>query len=403
MEFAFTAKSRTGSTEAGTLVADTVTDARSRLREQGLFPLQLATSSVPERKTQRLGFSRTGVRKNDVLTLTSQLTIMCQAGIDVAEAIGNVAARCRNPTMASILSEIHSDVSAGQAVSEALKKHSHVFGDAYVAGIAAGEASGTLTEVLRRLSELLKHEIRLRATIRGVLAYPIVLSCVASLVIGVLVFFVLPQFASVFEDLGSTPPVHTQMLLSTGRFLQSHFLLLIITGGIGLLAAWKYLMTERAAHYWDGAVLNSRFSKAASQALITGRTFRLLGTMLQSGIPLLDGLQLCRASVRNRVFRDLFDRMSNSVVNGGDIGSILHNSRIIPDGAAQMIATAEQTGRLGEVVMTIGEHYEDEGEQRVRDLAKLLEPVIIVAMGVVVAFVVMAVMLPLLDVSTSSH
>ena len=335
--------------------------------------------------------------------LTSQLSIMCQAGIDVAEALGNVAKRCPNPTLARILREIHDDVSAGITVSEALKKHSKVFGGAYVASIAAGEASGTLTEVLKRLAELLKHEIRLRATIRSVMAYPLVLTGVAMIVIAALVFFVLPQFAVVFEDLGNTPPAHTQMLLASGAFLREHFLMLgvgfVVFAGLG----WRYMLTEQAARYWDSTILTFRISSGATQSLITGRTFRLLGTMLQSGIPLLEGLELCRESVRNRVYRDLFDAMSESVVNGGGIGPILDESNVVPDGAAQMVGTAEQTGRLGEVINTIGEFYEEEGEQKIRGLAKLLEPLVIVVMGSVVGFVVMAVMLPLLDVSASSR
>jgi type IV pilus assembly protein PilC len=404
MEFAFTAKSRNGVNESGKLIADTLDEARSRLRTQGLFPLDVRVSTASgEQKTLSLSFSRKGVKKNDILMLTSQLSIMCQAGIDVAEALGNVAKRCPNPTLAGILSEIHDDVSAGVSVSETLKKHSKVFGGAYVASIAAGEASGTLTEVLKRLAELLKHEIRLRATIRSVLAYPLVLSGVAFIVIAVLVFFVLPQFAVVFEDLGSTPPVHTQMLLATGAFLRTHFLMLAVGCSITAGLCWRYMMTERAARYWDSTVLTFWLSRGATQSLITGRTFRLLGTMLQSGIPLLEGLQLCRESVRNRVYRDLFDAMSESVVNGGQIGPILDESNVVPDGAAQMVATAEQTGRLGEVINTIGEFYEDEGEQKIRGLAKLLEPLVIVVMGAVVGFVVMAVMLPLLDVSASSR
>lgn len=404
MEFAFTAKSRSGSNESGTLVADTLDDARSRLRKQGLFPLdvKVAGGSGSDRSIS-LSFSRSGVKKNDVLMLTSQLSIMCQAGIDVAEALGNVAKRCPDPTLARILREIHDDVSAGISVSEALKKHSKVFGGAYVASIAAGEASGTLTDVLKRLAELLKHEIRLRATIRSVMAYPMVLTGVALVVIAALVFFVLPQFAVVFEDLGNTPPVHTQMLLASGAFLREHFLMIgvgfVILAGLG----WRYMLTEQAARYWDSTILTFRFSRGATQSLITGRTFRLLGTMLQSGIPLLEGLELCRESVRNRIYRDLFDAMSESVVNGGSIGPVLEESSVVPDGAAQMVGTAEQTGRLGEVINTIGEFYEDEGEQKIRGLAKLLEPLVIVVMGAVVGFVVMAVMLPLLDVSASSR
>ena len=250
MEFSFTAKSRTGITETGTLVAETLADAQSRLREQGLFPLSIDVSSKrSEAKAIRLPFNRSGVRKSDILMLTSQLSIMCQAGIDVAEALGTIAERCPNPTLAGILREIHGDVSAGLAVSEALHKHTKVFGSAYVASIAAGESSGTLTGVLHRLAELLKHEIQLRSTISSMLAYPIVLSGVACLVIAALVFFVLPQFSEVFASLGTEPPLHTQLLLLSGSFLRNHFLALLCSVGVLLALSWRYLMTEKMARY----------------------------------------------------------------------------------------------------------------------------------------------------------
>lgn len=404
MQFQFSAKSTDGALRSGVMVADSADDVRERLRDEGLFVMSVVAGQAKQALVMSSGlkFGRSGVKKTDVLMLTSQLSIMSQAGVDLGEALQLAAQDCPNQSLKKILEQIHGDVSAGQSISDALKKHSSVFGDAYVASVAAGEASGTLTDVLLRLAQLLKHEIRLRSTLKSVLAYPIVLIGVAFMVLSALVFVVLPQFGTVFEGLGEPPPVHTQMLLDSAQFLRAHFLAIAVMAGLGAVALARFWFTDKAARYWDGVLVNLRFLKSASRPLLSGRTFRLLGTLLESGIPLLDGIRLCRTSVRNQFFRDLFDRMEASVLSGKGIGEVIARTKIVPPGAAQMISTAERTGRLGDVMVTIGSFYEEEGEQKVRDLTKVIEPLIIILMGAVVGLVVMAVMLPLLDVSTAS-
>ncbi len=404
MEFAFTARSLDGTTRTGVLDAESVADVRKRLRQDGLFALTVAASAAT-RSTRGRGLRQrgAGIRKSELLTLTSQLSIMSEAGVDLAESLQSVADRCRDVALKKTLVAVHEDISSGIAVSEALRRRSDVFGEAYVASVAAGEASGTLTEVLKRLTDLLQNELRLRASLRGVLAYPIVLLSVAMLVMTALVFFVLPQFAEVFESLGEPPPLHTQLLLDGASFLRAHVWQLFIASIAVVYGLWRFGLNDGVVRYWDGVVLNSRLSGTAAQALLTGRSFRMLGLMLNSGIPLLEAIQLCRASVRNRVFTGLFDAMEQSVLNGGGIGEIVSVSTLIPSGAAQMVATAERAGRLGSVMVRVGEYYETDGERQLRSLVKLLEPAIIVVMGVVVACVVMAVMLPLLEISTSSR
>jgi type II secretory pathway component PulF len=406
MEFTFTARSIDGTTQAGVLDAESVAEVRKRLRQDGLFALTVAASATAKAVRRRDRSARprgSGIRKSELLTLTSQLSIMSEAGVDLAESLQSVADRCRDAVLKKTLLAVHEDISSGIAVSEALRRRSNVFGEAYVASIAAGEASGTLTEVLKRLTDLLQNELRLRASLRGVLAYPLVLMSVSALVMTALVFFVLPQFADVFESLGEPPPVHTQLLLDSASFLRAHVWQIIVVMVAVICGIWRFGLDGGVVRYWDRAVLTSRLSGTAAQALLTGRSFRMLGLMLNSGIPLLEAIQLCRASVRNRVFAGLFDAMEHSVLNGGGIGEVVLVSPLIPSGAAQMVATAERAGRLGSVMVRVGEYYETDGERQLRSLVKLLEPAIIVVMGVVVACVVMAVILPLLEISTSSR
>lgn len=402
MQFQYTAKTSDGLSTAGVLEAPSLTQARQSLRDRGLFPLGVHEESRPQAISvprARL-WSRGKVRQADLLMVTSQLSIMCQSGIDLAEALKSVAQDCHHPVLKKSLQSIFEDVSSGTAASVAIGKHNDIFGEAYVASIAAAEASGTITNVLPRLADMLRNEIRLRSNLASVAAYPLVLMMVAGVVMTVLVFFVLPQFGKVFTNLGRPAPPVTAFLLDTAQLLRSNVLLILLSAGATGFALSQFVRTEAARRYWDKFVLNVRLVSHASRLLLAGRSFRLMGTMLQSGVPLLETVRLCKKSVRNSLFREMFADLERDVVNGNGIGGAISRASFVPLGAAQMIRTAEHTGKLDEVMQLIGEYYEEEGERLVKQVVKLLEPAIIVVMGVIVAGVVLSVILPLLDVST---
>ncbi len=370
---------------------------------QGVYPLQ-CEEAIPGKRAGRsakLGGSAK-VPKAELMMITSQLAIMTQSGVDLADALKNIAEQCRHPAFKAMLEEVWNSVSGGQSVSRALGRHAGVFGPAYVAAIAAGEASGSLTEVLTRLAELLRNEIRLRSALWSILAYPMVLLVVASVVVSALFLFVLPQFSKVFHDLGSAPPPMTQFLLEISLWVRGHVLWLAVAGVLGIVTVVRLIKTEAARVQFSKFLTSAPLVKRATQALFTGRVFRLLGTMLETGVPLLEGIRLCHKSVNNILFQRLFLKLEQDVINGEGIGAGLAMSPIIPPSAAQMVRTAEKTGRLGAVMASVGEFYEEDGERQLRQAVKLLEPLIIVMMGAVVAVVVLSVMLPLLDVSTAS-
>jgi type II secretory pathway component PulF len=298
------------------------------------------------------------------------------------------------------LDKVYNDLSDGMSVSAALRRQSHIFGDAYVAGVTAGEASGQIPEVLNRLAEMLRNEIRLQSTVRAALSYPIILMGVSLVVVAALLGFVLPQFSSVFATMEIPMPASTQILLGLSSGFQEHvgwYTAGILAAGTGLVRLWP---TPAFRRYRDKVALNVFVVREVTRALNVGRSFRLLGTMLQSGVPLLEGLQLCGRTLQNSVYRDLFEHLQQEVLNGRGIGVTLAGTAYVPSGASQMVLTAERAGRLGNVLQMVGEYYEDDGERRLQELAKMLEPAVIVFMGAVVAFIVASVMLPMLDIST---
>jgi type II secretory pathway component PulF len=336
------------------------------------------------------------------VTLTSQLAIMTRSGVDLATALHNLATQAAQPSLRAILEEIHADVIAGKPVSQALSSHEAVFGKSYIAGIAAAEASSRLPEVLNRLATLLRGEMRLGSTLRGLLAYPVVLISVSLLVVAALTFFVLPQFAGVFEQMNLSLPVITQTLISVSTELRARWWLwgILLFAFCGGTMAFVFSASGKARGH--RLLLNLPVVRNVTRPLWIGRTLRLLSTMLASGVPLLEGLRLTRASVRNVVLEGFFQRLEQEVINGGRLAPAFLAASFVPPAAAQMIATAEQTGTLATVMELVGEFYEEEGETRLRELSTILEPLIIIAMGVVVAFVVMSVMLPIFDFATAA-
>lgn len=405
MKFHYQAKSRSGELTSGEIEALSIVEARQQLRTRGLFVSKLTPAGLASH-SQRMStslhlFSR--VKKNDLVMMLSQLTIMCQSGIDLAEALHNVAEQCPKPAFRSVLERVHADVSSGTSLSEALRKHPRVFDDMFVAGIASGEQAGTITEVLERLTYLLRGDLRLQSTVWSMLMYPMVLSGVTFLVLNALVFFVLPQFATVFESLEKPVPPLTKFLLNIGTFVRGHLVLVLGTFFTVIIGAFASRNTRIVRRAWDHATLNLTLVKTATRALLTGRTFRMLGTMLMSGVPLVDGIRLCRSASRNQLFRELFMKIESDVLNGEGLGRTLLSAPFLPAGAAQMVATAEKSGKMGEVIKSVGEYYEDQGENALRNLVKVAEPAVIVVLGVFVAGIVLSIVLPMLDVSTTSR
>jgi type IV pilus assembly protein PilC len=247
---------------------------------------------------------------------------------------------------------------------------------------------------------LLRSEIRLQSTLRTVLAYPVLLASVSSLVLAGLVLFVLPQFAEIFEQYDVPLPVLTQILLGISYELRVRFWLwgaVLIAGVVGLVVL---RFSGAGKRCWDGLMLNVILVRDVTRALLIGRTCRMLGIMISSGVPLLETLKLARSSVRNSLYQDLLLKLEHDVTNGRGLGDGLLNARFVPSSAAEMVATAERTGTIGMVTEMIGQHYEEEGEAKLRELVTIMEPMIIVGMGIIVAIVVLSVMLPMFDLAT---
>jgi type II secretory pathway component PulF len=400
MLFTYTAKSTAGDIQTGQIDATDVDDVKRALREKSLYPIDI------QKKTSASFWSslftrqdKSALRNRDLLTITTQLAIMTKSGVDLTSAFESLSQQSSSERVRQVLVKVHEDVTGGKCVSDAMRAQGGVFGDAYIASVAAGEAAGRLPEVLSRLAELQRSEIRNRATIRTLLAYPVLLSTISSFVVIALVTFVLPKFQEIFSQFNVPLPALTQVIVAISVVLRSYtfiWLPLVIAAIIGLFVSRR---VESGKRWWDSAMLNTVVIRDITRAFYIGRTFRLLGLMIESGVPLLEGLQLTRNAVRNSLYRELFNQLEEAILNGRGLASSLIKAGFVPAVAAEMIMTAERTGTLGMVTELMGAHYEEEGESKLREMATMLEPLIIVVMGVIVATIVVAVMLPMFDIA----
>jgi type IV pilus assembly protein PilC len=342
------------------------------------------------------------VRSSDLVVALSQLTIMIQSGDDLAEALRMIARQCSQPKLRKVLSDIHREVEQGNRFSAALGKYPKVFDEAMVAAVEAGEQSGRLTEVLDRMVGAMRKDQHLRSVVGSMLTYPAVLCLITTVVVFAMFFFVLPQFAKVFADMERPIPPLTQFLLGIGGFLRQRigWLAAAATAALGLGVALRGNPRLRAS--LDRLVLHAAVVKQASRPLMAGRLFRLMGTMVENGVPLLDTIRLCKKATSNSLFRDLFGTIEHDILRGEGMARALSQATFLPEGAAHMVSTGERTARLPFVLQSLGDYFEEEGERKLRWMVKLLEPAMIIGLGAVVATVVLSIVLPMLDMTAVS-
>lgn len=360
----------------------------------------LGTGNVPQNKPHRK-LTLFNNKKQQILNITKQLALLVETGVDIAEAIGVVCDQLPQGSVRDAWVSIGEDINAGRALSYALNQQKNILGAEYVVSLTAGEASGKLIEVLKSTAAKLERDLDLQWSTRSALAYPCVLCVVAFGVVNSLVWFVLPQFEKVFENMNYTPPWITQVLLSGAKTTRSYYWLLIL-GAVSLVTAviftWRH---PRFSVYRDKFLCLLPIVGKSYRYLATSGFFLLCGNMLRHGVPLLDSLQLCARASISPTLRAVLEETERDVLVGRNLSHTLAKSQFLPPGAASMITMAEKSGNLDRVMITTGEYFEKEGVQSLQQALKLLEPVLIVFMGGLVALVIASVMLPMMDANSA--
>lgn len=391
-----------GRSSSNSIEAGSARDAIEQLRRRGLY-----VKKIEEKRGRIPTLSAVKSVKNASLPLkplvqtTRQLAMLLRAGSDLVPALSAIQRQIPNPRHAAVLKQLVSDVEDGATMTEALRKQPRTFDAVYCAIVAAGEASGQLTEMFERLASIVGKRRALRKKILGALAYPALLIGMCFHIILVLLFFVLPRFNAMFVQLHVETPATTQMLLHLSDFLRGNWPVLIVCAA-AMVGTAVWAATTQAGKQWASNMqLLIPVVGRLRAKLIQGQIFRTLGMLLESRVDILESLDLVEGSTQNKRFRKLFDNLRQSITSGGRLSTAFSESGIVEPYICQAIHTGEDTGNLGGSMTFCADMLDEANEEFITVLTKLMEPVILIVMGFVVGGVAISLFLPLFDMTSA--
>ena len=391
--FAYRSTTMDGIIADGVIEAADEKAAVERLKNSGVIPLEVKAS------TQN-GFSLNinfRTRKVDLVSLTNELASLLSAGLPLDRGLHILSEISEQPKSKEIIQSLLKSIREGMSFSEALSKHPNIFPRLYVNMIRAGEAGGILDTVLGRLSEFLESSKELKDHVVSAMIYPLILMITGGVSIIILFTFVLPRFSTIFAELGSSLPFSTQMLMAGSEMLKSYGWIILI----GVIAAWfalrNYTTTEKGRYQWDG--LKLRLLKDVITKLETARFCRTLGTLLAGGVPMLQALNNSRDVIGNRVIAAALETVSKGAKEGRGITEPLACGGIFPPLAISMIKVGEETGTLDQMLIRVAVIYEKSLNQAVKRFMSILEPVMILVMGLIIGFIVISMLLAIFSIS----
>jgi type IV pilus assembly protein PilC len=333
----------------------------------------------------------------DIVIFTRQFSTMINSGLPLVQALDILSKQSENPVLQAVTRAVVFDVESGHTVADALGKHPNAFTELYVNMVAAGEAGGILDTILMRLATFMEKNDALVRKVKGALIYPGVISGVAGSAIAILLLFVIPTFQSMFESVGLALPLPTRIVIWMSEFLQSWWWAIIIGVVIGFQSLKKYYATPNGQLAIDKLLLKAPVLGDVIRKSAVSRFTRTLGTLISSGVSILDGLEITAKTAGNRVISDAIMASRASIAGGDTISAPLQKSQVFPPMVISMIAVGEQTGGLDEMLSKIADFYDEEVDAAVGGLLALMEPMMIVFLGVVVGGMVVAMYLPIFD------
>jgi type IV pilus assembly protein PilC len=373
-----------------TLEAQSRDDVIAQLRRQRLNVVKIdeATPKKPKRGH---------IKMRDIVILTRQFSTMINAGLPLVQAMTILADQSQNKTLSDIMRKVVFDVESGNTVADALSKHPQAFRNLYVNMVAAGEAGGILDTILMRLATFMEKNDALVRKVKGAMIYPGVIMSVAAIAVTVLLIFVIPVFENLFTSAGLALPLPTRIVMGASRFLKGYWYIVLAVIGTAAFLFKRYNATSDGKLKIDKIMLKVPVLGDVLRKSAVSRFTRTLGTLISSGVSILDGLEITAKTAGNRVVQDAIMESRSSIAGGDTIAQPLKKSGVFPPMVISMISVGEQTGGLDEMLSKIADFYDEEVDAAVSNLLSLLEPVMIVFLGVVVGGMVVAMYLPIFD------
>ena len=389
--FTYTARSTSGELKTASIDAPSRDDAVALLRRQRLTIIKVDESkSTPRRTGGSIGM-------RDIVIFTRQFSTMINAGLPLVQALDILARQSENKALAAVVREVVFDVESGNTVADAMRKHPKAFSDLYTNMVAAGEAGGILDTILNRLAVFMEKNDALVRKVKGAMIYPTVILCVAALCVVILLWKVIPVFSSMFDSVGMELPLPTKVVIGLSYFLTTYWWAILIGVGGSAYFIRQFYATPGGQLVIDRFLLKVPVLGDVLRKSAVSRFTRTLGTLISSGVSILDGLEITARTSGNRVVQDAIMKSRASIAGGDTIAGPLQKSDVFPPMVISMISVGEQTGGLDEMLSKIADFYDDEVDAAVSALLSLLEPVMIVFLGVVVGGMIVAMYLPIFD------
>ncbi len=387
-----------GAATAGTIEADSPRDARTRLRRDGLFAREISLADDNPSRSSRW-WMRRGVSQDELALVTRRLATLLASFVPVYEAVSALHEQEKPGELRNILGRVRERLKEGSGLAKALEGEPQVFSASYIAMVAAGEASGAIEKVLEKLADFLEDQASVRSKITTALAYPLLMMIVGSGVMLFLLSFVVPKIVVVFEQNRATLPFITVLLLVVSHFLQKWWWTLVL-GGCGMAIGYDRLRNRSPVQVWrDRILLTLPLAGPLIQKLALARFSRVLGLLLSSGVPVIRALEIAAEVVANRSYRAVLDQVKGDLIEGGPLSASLAKSPLFPPLLVHMIAVGERSGELEQMLNRAGNAFEKEFDTAVTRGMALLEPLLVLGMGVAVGTVVIAVLLPIFQLN----
>lgn len=405
MKFVYVGYEKSGSAARGSVEASDKNEAMEQLRRRGIFATEVneAGASGGVRVERRKGGGwGSGKRLESVASFMRQLALLVSTGTPLVEALASLERQAAEGPFKSVLVQVRNRVEEGVQLSEAMAAHPEYFDAVCRSLICAGEQGGKLEVMLERLSKLIRQQVKIRKTVVGAMIYPILLIFVAIIVVSALLGFVLPRFEGLFKTLGSPLPWTTTMLMSASGALRANWYYVLgglIAAGV-CLKLW--LGSEAGRRWWHHFVLVAPQVGKVSRSFATARIARMLGTLLDGKVALLDSLELTKQSMGNSEYVTLLARAQEAVTRGENVSLALSDPRLIHASVSDALKSAEKTGRMSTVLVSLADHMDEDNEGLIKTLTGLLEPVILIVLGLVVGMVAISMFLPLFDLTAAA-
>jgi len=395
--FAYSGRTRTGEIVSGERTGDTMDAVATALRREQIQVTRLQPAAAkPAAAAPALRRARSVPSKN-LAVFTRQFSVMIDAGLPLVQCLDILGHQEDHKYFAQVILQVRTDVEGGQSLAEAMKRHPVVFDALFTNMIAAGEAGGILDTILKRLAVYIEKAVKLRGQVRSAMVYPVAVIVIAGLVVAVILWKVIPTFASLFAGLGAELPLATRIVIALSDNLVRFMPFLVVGGVAATWALRSYYGTDRGRHAIDRLLLRMPVLGLILRKIAVARFCRTLSTLMTSGVPILDGLDITARTAGNAIIEDAVQTTRRSIERGETIAGPLKTTGVFPSMVVQMISVGEATGALDTMLSKIADFYEEEVDLAVAGMLTLLEPVMIAFLGGIVGGIVIAMYLPIFD------